>query len=144
MISSVLVAGDGLAAGASAIAFALRGLDVTLVGRGPKWNPASEVAMTMDVTRMLHDAGLAGEPADARTMLSLRFRELTVDERLDTELVGSISVDRHVEAELSDGRIENYDVIVGVDGDEVCVVTGGGVAQTEAVAVIARTLVERS
>ncbi|GAA5026885.1 NAD(P)/FAD-dependent oxidoreductase [Microbacterium fluvii] len=38
------------------------------------------------------------------------------DVRLELTLVGAVDVDSHVEAELSNGRVENYDAIVIADG----------------------------
>ena len=105
VISSVLVAGDAAeAGGASAIALAQQGLEVTLVG-------------------------------GAEDELAQRAREAGVEVRAGTALVGFVNVDRHVEAELSDGRIENYDAIVRFAPGERSVI-----AQPNAVAEIARML----
>ena len=54
--------------------------------------------------------------SDVQDQLVAMIRGLGVEVRLGTSLVGFQSVDSHVEAELSDGRVENYDVVVAADG----------------------------
>lgn len=54
--------------------------------------------------------------SDIQNVLVTEIRELGIDVRLGTELVGFTSVDSHVEAEFSSGVVENYDVIVAADG----------------------------
>lgn len=72
--------------------------------------------------------GTEDEPAQ-------RAREAGVEVRVGTALVGFVTVDRHVEAELSDGRIENYDAIVRCASGEQRVI-----AQPGAAAEVARLL----
>ena len=54
--------------------------------------------------------------SDLQHVLVSKIRELGIDVRLATELVGFTSIDSHVEAELSSGVVELYDVIVAADG----------------------------
>jgi hypothetical protein len=72
--------------------------------------------------------GTGEEPAQ-------RAREAGVEVRAGTALVGFVTVDRHVEAELSDGRIENYDAIVRCVSGQQRVI-----AQPAAAAAVARLL----
>ncbi|MFH8251220.1 FAD-dependent oxidoreductase [Microbacterium sp. B2969] len=88
-VTSVLVSSASCSGCEAAIALARLGVEVTLLERASAW-PDDEAEPTM--------------------------RDLGIEPRLGTELVGFVPVDRHVEAELSDGRIENYDVVV-VAGD---------------------------
>jgi len=54
--------------------------------------------------------------SDIQNQLVAMIRELGIEVRLGASLVGFQAVDSHVEAELSDGRIENYDVVIAADG----------------------------
>ncbi|MGP3769705.1 FAD-dependent oxidoreductase [Streptomyces sp. SDT5-1] len=54
--------------------------------------------------------------SDIQNVLVAKIRELGVEVRLATELVGFETVDDRVRAELSDGRTEFYDVVVAADG----------------------------
>lgn len=77
---------------------------VLVIGGGPRgWAAALALAGAgVDVT--LLDVPLIDRPAAAAGV--------PLDVRADTALLGFESVDHHVEAELSDGRIENVDVIL--------------------------------
>ena len=107
-ISTVLVAGEGIAAAAIAHELLGHGVDVALIGSATD-----------------SDAGLADE-----------LRSRGVEVRVDVELVGAIDVDDYAEAELSNGRVENYDAIVvvdqraepaaAIDSSRVIVVPGSG------------------
>jgi len=54
--------------------------------------------------------------SDIQNVLVAKIRELDIDVRLGTELVSFTNIDNHVEAGLSNGVVENYDVIVAADG----------------------------
>ena len=54
--------------------------------------------------------------SDIQDVLVAKIRELGIEVRLGTELTGFHNVDSHVEAGLSDGRVENYDLIIAADG----------------------------
>lgn len=54
--------------------------------------------------------------SDIQTVLVEKIRELGIEVRLGTELVQFTNVDNHVEAELSNGAIENYDLVIAADG----------------------------
>lgn len=54
--------------------------------------------------------------SDLQNALMEKIRDLGIEVRLGVELVRFTSVDSHVEAVLSNGSIENYDVIVAADG----------------------------
>lgn len=54
--------------------------------------------------------------SDIQNQLVSMIRTLGIEVRLGTSLLGFQAVDDHVEAELSDGRIENYDVVIAADG----------------------------
>lgn len=84
MISSVLVGAGGEAGSAAAAALARLGVEVTLVAAA-----VDLAAVSVEV-----------------------LRDLRVEVRQDVEVIGFVPVDRHVEAELSDGRVENYDIVV--------------------------------
>ncbi|MFT4211277.1 MAG: hypothetical protein QM626_05335 [Microbacterium sp.] len=87
-LPSVLVIGPELAGAPVARALVRRGWEVVL-------------------------ADPAGTPADVE--LATRMREDGVELRLGTTLLGWLDLDTHVEAELSDGRVENFDLIVDAD-----------------------------
>lgn len=123
VISSVLVAGDGPVGRAAALAFAERGLDVTHVARA---RPSAYAVEGMPVPALPHRPARADD-----TAVLPRLRTLGVEYRPGATLVGSVPVDRHVEAEFADGRIENYDLIAVID-------TAGGVR------LIAARAIERS
>jgi 2-polyprenyl-6-methoxyphenol hydroxylase-like FAD-dependent oxidoreductase len=61
-------------------------------------------------------ATLGALRSDIQDVLVAKIRELGIEVRLGTELVGFHTVDDHVEATLSDGRTEHYDVVVAADG----------------------------
>lgn len=144
VVSSVLVAGQNNTGSELAIRLALRGLEVTLVGFAPTaQNSPVGVALPADTVGFLQEDATAAT-SDTGTTLALRTREIGVEVREGTRLVGSIAVDRHVEAELSDGRIENYDLIVIADDSGVRLVASGNAAGSEALGVIARTLANRT
>jgi 2-polyprenyl-6-methoxyphenol hydroxylase-like FAD-dependent oxidoreductase len=54
--------------------------------------------------------------SDIQDVLVDKIRELGIEVRLGTELVSFATIDSHVEAELSDGSVENFDVIIAADG----------------------------
>lgn len=91
-VASVLVCGGGDAGGALALALAERGLDVSLVDEA-------------------EDAFADANP------LAPRLRQQGVEVRGGAALIGTVTVDRHIEAELSDGHVENYDAVVVADAD---------------------------
>ena len=72
------------------------------------------IAVRGDVQQMLRRLGVVEEvlgapdpdPFDPQGQIIGRLREAGVEVRPATELVGFVSVDRHVEAELSDERVE--------------------------------------
>lgn len=101
--SSFLVVGADAAGCAVAGALAAAGTDVALVERDSRW-----------------------PVMDAMPDLLTRGVEL----RLDLALIGIVDVGTHLEAELSDGRIENYDAIVVTarEGEVVGDAPGRGVS----------------
>jgi len=54
--------------------------------------------------------------SDIQNVLVEMIRDLGVEVRLGTSLVGFTEIDEHVEVELSDGSVENYDIVVAADG----------------------------
>lgn len=54
--------------------------------------------------------------SDIQDVLVTKIRELGITVRLGTELIGITQLGTHVEAELSNGAVENYDVIIAADG----------------------------
>lgn len=54
--------------------------------------------------------------SDIQNVLVDTIRTLGIEVRLGTELVQFTNVDNHVEAELSNGRVENYDLVIAADG----------------------------
>lgn len=54
--------------------------------------------------------------SDLQNVLVDMIRGLGIEVRLGTSLLGFQNIDNHVEAELNDGRIENYDVVIAADG----------------------------
>lgn len=98
-VSSVLVAGAGATGCAAAMALALRGVEVSLIEQEPRW-PEGD-----DVVRAL--------------------RDLAVELRLELGLLGIVEVDSHIEAELSDGGVENFDAIVIADPETAARLTPG-------------------
>jgi 2-polyprenyl-6-methoxyphenol hydroxylase-like FAD-dependent oxidoreductase len=89
-VASVLVCGGGDAGGAVALALAKRGLEVSFVDE-------------------------AKDAFEAETPLVESLRRRGVELRGGAALIGIVTVDRHVEAELSDGHVENYDAVVMAD-----------------------------
>jgi len=106
-VASGLVDGAGDAGAVAALALARAGLDVTLAGGGPAGEAAFDVAVAL---RTLGE----GDAADGG--LEDLLRERGVELRPDARLVGSVVIDRHIEVELSDGRVENHDIVVVVGG----------------------------
>lgn len=88
-VSSVLVVGGGSLGAAAATALVQRGAEVSLI------EPAKLLPLGADAGQTLREAG--------------------VEVRVELGLVGAVEVDRHIEAELSSGRVENYDAIVIAD-----------------------------
>jgi len=86
-ISTVLIAGDGVAAASIAHTLLDRGADVALIGSAQ----------------------------DGQDGAADELRSRGVEVRVELELVGVLDVDDYVEAELSNGKIENYDAVVVVD-----------------------------
>jgi len=97
-VSSILVAGGDAAGLAVASALARHGLEVALVEPTADW---PDVAA-----------------ADA-------VRAAGVELRLELGLIGVVDVDSHVEAELSNGSVENYDVVVIADDAARALALGG-------------------
>ena len=97
-VSSILVSGGDAAGLAVASALARRGLEVSVIESAAQWPD--------------------GAAADA-------VRAAGVELRLELGLVGVVDVDSHVEAELSNGSVENYDVVVIAD-DTVRALADGG------------------
>jgi hypothetical protein len=103
-----------------------------------------------DGHRLLWDVGVLDDdaesvnPFDANGALIGRLRAAGVDVRPEIELVGFVNVDRHVEAELSDERIENYDVVVIADDGAAKpvwrIIAGGDVQCSDAVATVTGAL----
>jgi NADPH-dependent 2,4-dienoyl-CoA reductase/sulfur reductase-like enzyme len=106
-VASGLVDGAGDAGAVAALALARAGLDVTLAAGGA----AGEAAL--DVTAALRALG-EGDAASAA--LEDLLRERGIEVRPEARLVGSVVIDRHIEVELSDGRVENHDIVVVVGG----------------------------
>jgi len=101
--ASGLVDGAGAVGAVVALALARAGLDVTLAAGGG--------SAALDVSGALRALGEEDAAPDA---LADRLRERGVEVRPDAHLVGSVVIDRHVEVELSDGRVENHDIVVVV------------------------------
>jgi hypothetical protein len=124
VISSVLVAArerDCAAAGA----LARQGVEVTLIdGDG-------------DGDGDWGDAGVALTVGQSSLPTAAELRGAGVEVRAGVGLIGFVAVDRHVEAELSDGRIENYDAIVIGSAGALRVI-----ARPDAVQAIARALAD--
>ncbi|MFT4052308.1 MAG: hypothetical protein QM677_08680 [Microbacterium sp.] len=91
-VTSVLIAGSGGRAYLAAAAFARCGIETALID------------------------GSATGPADRE--LEHTVRALAVDVRRGVELIGAVDVDRHVEAELTGDRVENFDAIVLADAPD--------------------------
>lgn len=108
-VSSVLVGDGGGTGAAAAIGFARLGLEVTLVERASRWPDEDLVD---------------------------RMRALGIEPRLGVVPVGFVTVDRHVEVELSDGRIENYDVVVVLDAGRWRVIASGDAQASPAVTAV--------
>lgn len=108
-VSSVLIGGGGAGGCAAAVALARRGVEVTLVEFARGWPDAGTGIVVRDrgiaAARGAADGGFGAELVED-------LRGSGVEARPGTGLVGFVAVDRHVEAELSDGRIENYDAVL--------------------------------
>jgi len=105
-VASGLVDGGGDAGAVAALALAHAGFDVTLAA-------GSAPGTTLDVSAALR---VLGEGDAASSALEDLLRERGVEVRPGVGLVGSVVIDRHVEVELSDGRVENHDLVVVVGG----------------------------
>lgn len=108
-VASGLVDGAGAAGAVAALALAQAGLEVTFVAGGASAEGSLDVAAAL---------GALGEGGAAPAVLEERLRESGVEVRPETHLVGSVVIDRHVEVELSDGRVENHDMVVVVVGGD--------------------------
>jgi NADPH-dependent 2,4-dienoyl-CoA reductase/sulfur reductase-like enzyme len=108
-VSSVLIGGGGAGGCAAAVALARRGVEVTVVEFAREWPDAGTGIVVRD-PRIAEPGAPALGGLDAETVADLRDRG--IEARPGTGLVGFVAVDRHVEAELSDGRIENYDAVL--------------------------------
>ena len=97
-VSSILVTGGDAAGLAAASALARHCIEVSVIESAAQW--PDEAA------------------ADA-------VRAAGVELRLELGLVGVVDVDSHVEAELSNGSVENYDAVV-VAGDAARGLARGG------------------
>ncbi len=143
VVSSVLVAGGGVSGCVSAATLAQRGFEVALVDRAPDWShEGPTITLDTDPGVLLRELGV-GEAAHSALVpaLAMRLQELAIEVRSGTQLLGCVAVDRHVEAELSDGRIENYDLIVVAAGDRrLRLVASDDILRSRAVDAIRRTL----
>ncbi|WEG08501.1 hypothetical protein PU630_14830 [Microbacterium horticulturae] len=101
--ASGLVVGAGAAGAVAALALARAGLDVIFAVGGDD--------AVLDIQVALRALGEEDAETDA---FADRLRLWGVEVRPDTELVGSVVIDRHIEVELSDGRVENHDLVVVV------------------------------
>lgn len=119
-VGSVLVAGDGVAGWVVAIAMAQGGFDVSLVQAHPGMPIVDSTAedglhslSALGVAVPRHDPRVDG--AAVRAAVERTMASLGIESRSGVALLGSLEVDNHVEAELSNGRVENYDAIVIAD-----------------------------
>lgn len=123
---SALVAGGGLAAAAIAITLGRRGVEVTVVDcgdHGPAGTPfaldrESRAALTLiGVPRSFDPNAAPAEFAEVERQITEVLAEVGAEARPRTRLLGCLDLGTHVEADLSDGRVENFDlvVLVGVD-----------------------------
>lgn len=144
VVSSVLVAGGDVSACVAAALLAQRGLEVALVECSPEWrSPSGATTLHTDPEKLLHGLGLADatQRAPLAATLAMRMGELHVEVRASVRLIGSVAVDQHVEAELSNGRIENYDlVVVSPTERELRLIATDDVLRSEAVVAFGRAL----
>lgn len=87
-----------------------------------------------------YEVSIVGSEAPGAEELQ-SLRDVGVEVHTGIALLGWVGVDRHVEAELSDGRVENYDAVAvgdpGADGGWRIVT---GERPSDAVARVARVL----
>lgn len=144
VVSSVLVAGGDVTGCVTAAMLAQRGLEVTLVeGAADGQSPDGAITLYTDPEHLLRELGVFEVPerSPLAAALAMRMRELRIEVRASVRLIGSAPVDHHVEAELSDGRIENYDlVIVSASERELRLIATEEVLRSETVAALTRTL----
>lgn len=123
-VPSVLVVGDGMAGCVAAVALAGRGIDVALIERSPQWgSETQDGVLDAAARRALERVGARpagsenGAPARMdrrevqRTLIDL-LRQHGVEVRMGLSLVGSLDLGTHVEAELSNAQVENFDAVV--------------------------------
>ncbi len=143
-VGSVLIAGGGIAGCAVAIALARVGVDVALVERGPRWPGAGadtddprEIALlaALGVTTPEPDHG--DRATGIRLALQQSMTALAVEVRTGVELLGVIDVDSHIEAELSNGRVENFDAVVVADAEAAARLSGAVEAGSARVVAVA-------
>lgn len=103
---SVLIVGGSVAARTIAGALAQLGIDVSLIHRASEPTDAD-----------------ASEPFGA-------FSNAGVEIRAGIDLVGVLDVDSHIEVELSNSRVENYDAVVITDAVAAMRLDGDGRAST--------------
>ncbi|MFT3797383.1 hypothetical protein [Microbacterium sp.] len=125
-VSAVLIEGADVSALAVAIALAEQGAEVAVVHPAvPLERAASEGAQT---------------DAEAQAALLARARLLGIEVRPGLGVVGCVHVDQYIEAELTNGRIENYDVVIdGLPGRRR-IVTGDETRRTAVADVVDRAL----
>lgn len=124
----VLVSGGGVRACVAALVLAKRGVDVAVIEPEASW-PAALEGVMLDAAAIgaLRQAGVAsavtqnvdGAALPLRIPAESLYRDLQeqlrrhgVEVRMATELLGFLDLGTHVEAELSNGRVENYDAIL--------------------------------
>ncbi|MFT4215091.1 MAG: hypothetical protein QM622_09990 [Microbacterium sp.] len=124
-VSAVLIEGADVSALAVAIALAEQGAEAAVVHRAAR----------------LHDAasGLV-DHADAVAALFERARLLGIEVRGGVGVVGCVHVDAYIEAELSNGRIENYDVVVDGSSRPWQIVMGDEARRPGVADIVERTL----
>ena len=123
-VPSVLVVGDGLAGCVAAVALAGRGIDVALIERGAQWrSDTQDVVLDAAARRALERVGALpagaenGAPARVaqaelqQTLIDL-LRHHGAEVRMGLSLVGSLDLGTHMEAELSNAQVENFDAVV--------------------------------
>lgn len=137
-VRSVLVAGGSTAGCVAAIALAQLGAEVALMAHDSQL-PADDATDLQDPA-VLGALGVStaggNDDAGATSIVALLRRtlaDLGVEVRTGIELLGVIDVDSHVEAELSNGRVENYDAVVIADGDTATRLEIGALTASERV-----------
>lgn len=107
-VRTVLVVGGSADGRAAAIELARRGIEASVVDPAPAPQSSDELV------------------AEARSA--------GVELRWDVTLVGAVDVDSHVEAELSNGAVENHDAILVLDPGAASLMSAGAASARLAVA----------